>query len=363
MLSQKQSNDINLLKGISILLVLFIHANIKDAMPCLDDKTALGMWTQVATRILVDNAVPMFFLVSGFMFFLKPGSIVKKMKKRIRTLLLPYILWCIVGFLIPFVLQEMLGLAHLFSGTSLKKTADFEATDYIKMFWNIRDGAPILSTMWFLRDLIVVIMLTPAIRLLIRIMPRAFPVILICVYLLLPFHVAGMSSSTLFWFGMGCWFAIREKNPFAWIERSDGILLSAVWMPALIACIISFYYDWHYETVHDIFGMIHFVAIYKCVSATSMSGIPKWLTAVSTASFFIYAFHEPWMGYVLKVLYKTSHPSGLTLYIAPFILVAFATTYSYAAYALLKRYAPCLLNLLTGGRIKQGNNQIKNTTL
>ena len=68
-LSQKQSNNINLLKGISILLVLFIHANIKDTIPCLDDKSALGMWTQVVTRILVDNAVPMFFLVSGFLFF------------------------------------------------------------------------------------------------------------------------------------------------------------------------------------------------------------------------------------------------------------------------------------------------------
>lgn len=351
-LSQKQSNNINLLKGVSILLVLFIHANIKDAIPNLDDKSALGMWTQVVTRILVDNAVPMFFLVSGFLFFLKPGRIVDKWKKRVRTLLVPYILWCIVGFIIPFILQEALGLAHLFSGNSLKKIADFETSDYIKMFWNIRNGAPILSTMWFLRDLIVIIMLTPAIHLLVKIIPQTFPVILICVYLLLPFSVAGMSSSTLFWFGIGCWFAIREKNPFTWIECFNGILLSVVWAAALAATIISFYYDWHYETIHAIFGIIHFVAIYKCVSVISISGIPKWLTAVSTASFFIYAFHEPWMGYVLKISYKVLHPSGLILYIAPFILVAFATAYSYAAYALLKRYAPRLLNLLTGARSK-----------
>lgn len=351
-LSQKQSNNINLLKGISILLVLFIHANIKDTIPCLDDKSALGMWTQVVTRILVDNAVPMFFLVSGFLFFLKPGCIVEKWKKRIKTLLVPYILWCLVGFLIPFVLQEILGLVHLFSGTSLKKIADFEATDYIKIFWDIRDGAPILSTMWFLRDLIVIIMLTPAIRLLVKIMQQIFPVILICVYLFLPFSVAGMSSSTLFWFGMGCWFAIRGENLFTWIECFNGNLLLVIWISTLITTIISFYNDWHYETIHNIFCIIHFIAIYKCVSAIPTSGIPKWLTTVSTASFFIYAFHEPWMGYVLKISYKVLHPSGLILYIAPFILVAFATAYSYAAYVLLKRYAPRLLNLLTGARSK-----------
>lgn len=70
-LSQKQSNNINLLKGVSILLVLFIHANIKDAIPNLDDKSALGMWTQVVTRILVDNAVPNVFSCKRFFVLLK----------------------------------------------------------------------------------------------------------------------------------------------------------------------------------------------------------------------------------------------------------------------------------------------------
>lgn len=141
-LTKRQSKAINLLKGTSMLMVLFIHANIKDALPGLDDKSALGMWTQVVTRILVDNAVPMFFLVSGFLFFLKPSRITDKWRKRIKTLLVPYILWCLVGFLIPFVLQEVLGLAHLFYGNSLKKIADFETADYIRMFWDIRNGAP-----------------------------------------------------------------------------------------------------------------------------------------------------------------------------------------------------------------------------
>lgn len=81
-LTKRQSKAINLLKGTSMLMVLFIHANIKDALPGLDDKSALGMWTQVVTRILVDNAVPMFFLVSGFLFFLKPSRITDKWRKE-----------------------------------------------------------------------------------------------------------------------------------------------------------------------------------------------------------------------------------------------------------------------------------------
>ena len=349
-LTKRQSKAINLLKGTSMLMVLFIHANIKDALPGLDDKSALGMWTQVVTRILVDNAVPIFFLVSGFLFFLKPSRITDKWRKRIKTLLVPYILWCLVGFLIPFVLQEVLGLAHLFYGNSLKKIADFETADYIRMFWDIRNGAPILSTMWFLRDLIVMMMMAPAIQWLAKTTKWIFPSVLACMYLLFPFRAVCISSSTLFWFGIGSWSAIEGRNLFTAIEQLNGKVLSCVWTLALTATITSFYHCWHYETIHNIFGIIHFVAIYKCISIISISSVPRWLTAISAASFFIYAFHEPWMGYVLKISYKVLHPSGFILYATPFILVTFASAYSYIAYAILKRYTPRLLGLLTGAR-------------
>lgn len=73
---------------------------------------------------------------------------------------------------------------------------------------------------------------------------------------------------------------------------------------------------------------------------------------ISTASFFIYAFHEPWMGYILKIIYKMVNPSGIANFIAPFVLVVMTVAYSYAAYILLKKYAPRLLSLLTGARNK-----------
>lgn len=223
-LTDKQSRDINLLKGISILLVLFIHANIKDALPDIDDRSALGMWTQIVTRILVDNAVPMFFLVSGFLFFLKSGSIFGKWKKRVSTLLMPYILWCLVGFMIPFVFQEVLGLVHLFSGNSLKRIAEFEPFDYVRVFWDVRDGAPILSTMWFLRDLLVMVALTPIIKLLTQRLKVIFPIALFVVYLLLPFYIPGLSSGGLFWFGTGCWLALGGAICLSGLKSNEGII-------------------------------------------------------------------------------------------------------------------------------------------
>lgn len=207
-LTSVQSQNINLLKGLSILLVLFIHVSITDCMPELENTTVLGVYTHVVTRILVDNAVPMFFLISGFLFFLKKDSYANKWRKRFKSLVIPYLLWCFVGFMIPFVLQRVLGLEKMFSGTELKKIADFEAWDYVRMFWDIRQGAPILSVMWFLRNLIVFVALTPVIELLCKYLKFAFPIVLTVIYLFLPFGVPGVSSTSLWWFGMGCYFAL-----------------------------------------------------------------------------------------------------------------------------------------------------------
>lgn len=141
-------------------------------------------------------------------------------------------------------------------------------------------------------------MMAPAIQWLAKTTKWIFPIVLTCMYLLFPFRVVCISSSTLFWFGIGSWSAIEGRNLFTVIEQLNGKVLSCVWTLALTATITSFYHCWHYETIHNIFGIIHFVAIYKCISIISISSVPRWLTAISAASFFIYAFHEPWMGYV-----------------------------------------------------------------
>ncbi len=339
-----------MLKGFSILLVLFIHANITDCITNMDMKSAIGLYTQVVTRILVDNAVPMFFFVSGFLFFLKSGSYMDKWKKRLYSLVIPYILWCLVGFFIPFILQVVFGLDKYFSGNELKKIAEFESLDYLRIFWDIRNGSPILSVMWFLRNLIVMVALTPIIGLLCDKLKWVLPLILTGVYLFLPFSISGISSLTLFWFGIGCYVAKGGGNIWSLIENINGKVLFVFWIVMLGMTILSFYYDMEYDFVHNIFMVIHFVSIYKVLSILSQKYELKTLKKIAGISFFIYAFHEPWLGYIMKLSFKIIPFSGILLYLAPFIFVAVAVAYSYVAYMLLWKFAPRILKVLTGSR-------------
>lgn len=90
---------------------------------------------QGLTRVIVINAVPMFFFISGFLFFLKKDTYTSKWKKRFHSLVIPYIIWCAIGFLIPFFFQQIMGLGHLFKGGEghLKPISEFEGWDYLKI--------------------------------------------------------------------------------------------------------------------------------------------------------------------------------------------------------------------------------------
>lgn len=91
-LTERQSRNINLLKGLSIVLVVFIHADLRSMISKYMELTpAVDAYFETLTRILVDNAVPMFFFISGFLFFLRKNTYKSKFRSRFKTLVIPYI--------------------------------------------------------------------------------------------------------------------------------------------------------------------------------------------------------------------------------------------------------------------------------
>lgn len=212
LLTKEQSKALTLLKGFAIILVVMIHCDVRNEMGAVH-LSELDMYMQALTRMITINAVPMFFFISGFLFFLKKDIYMNKWKKRFKSLVIPYFIWCIVGFLIPFVFQQILGLEHLFKGGAghLKLIADFDSWDYLRMFWNIRDGAPILSTLWFLRNLIIMVALTPVFHFLAVRLKWVFPILLLVNYLGMNWGLLCLSSADIFFFGTGCFLAINSQ--------------------------------------------------------------------------------------------------------------------------------------------------------
>ena len=93
----------NKLKNMSLFMTFFVvilHSNN------LENSSVLNVNTLVQNVIgqgIVRIAVPMFFVISGYLFFykFKPSTeaFISKYKKRFKSLFIPYFIWC-TGWLI-----------------------------------------------------------------------------------------------------------------------------------------------------------------------------------------------------------------------------------------------------------------------
>ena len=348
--TQEQSKCLTFLKGLAIFLVILIHSDARNQMN-VEPYSLLDVYTYAITREIAFNAVPLFFFASGYLFFLKRESFAIKWKKRLKSIVVPYVIWCLIGFLIPFVMQNVLGLSYLYQGGQMKLISDFEFSDYFRMFWDVRDGSPILSTLWFLRNLIVLVLLTPVFAWLSRTLRFVFPLLLFLNYIFFRFGFFFASSSDLFFFGFGNWMALTYSGrAFSYLDQQKFSIIAVLW-GIVFFFTIFFYAKGCYDVrIHNLFMVIDCLFMYKIVRFLSQKYDMHFLVKLSQASFFIYLFHEPWMGYAIKLFFRFFHLDGFLAYIFPWVLCLITIMCSYVVYLGLKRFIPRLLSVAVGSR-------------
>lgn len=349
-LTMEHSRIVSLFKGFAILLVVLIHSDGRKLMH-LEQFTIPDVYLQMLCSEIAFDAVPIFFFISGYLFFLKRDSYTEKWKRRVKSLLVPYLIWCVLIFLVLFFFQRVLGLSHLFQGGHLKHVVDFSLLDYVRIFWDIRDGAPILSTLWFLRNLIILVLLTPLVSIACKKMGLLLPLLLLGNYLYFHYTFFCVLSGDMFFFVTGCYMALKYSGDgIAKIDRLNTKWVICAWIGCLIASVFAYVHSDLYEIFRRLFIVVDCIAMYKLIAYLVRKYPMLWLQKISAASFFIYLFHEPWLGYFQGFFFKYIHVGGVFLYLMPFFFCLFAIGYSYVVYLFLKRFAPRLLNVITGAR-------------
>ena len=107
----------------------------------------------IVTDEIEKIAIPLFFFISGFLFFYRSefsfATYGLKLKRRIRTLLIPYLFWNMVVLLYKFLTQTF--FLSMTSGRN-KLISDFNWLDWLNVFWNHYEGNPICYQFWFIRN-------------------------------------------------------------------------------------------------------------------------------------------------------------------------------------------------------------------
>lgn len=361
-----QSKTIDFLRFPLIVGVVFIHANFSDIVMggvrqiSFVDYPMFSHIFILFSKIIFELCVPLFFFFSGFLFFYKTASFtttvyLQKLKSRVRSLLLPYIFWNLLVILFLFLAQTFL-TGSLISGKN-KLIADYSLMDWIWSFWDIskvnansNNSLPINSPFWFIRDLMVVVFLSPLIYFAIKKMGVYAVIVLGLFWIFNPyFNRPGLSTVSLFFFTAGAYFSIHKMNFVEAFKPMLGVLAP---MYILIVAMALYFVGVGWWSYLYCAGVIAGLVLAITISAYFIES-GKWHLSpfLTNSSFFIYAYHRLPLVFVIKILFKWIRPQSegilLLLYlICPAVVILLGLL----IYSLLKQCLPRFTAVISGGR-------------
>lgn len=163
------SDKIRVLSFLAIIFVLYRHSRFYDSPDAVPGMEVNFILQEAVSVWLGRLAVASFFMMSGFLFFRnveRVSDVFPKMLKRARTLLVPYVIGVIV-FALYFVAFSLMPNGEQLMQPERLAVLQLPLGDMLRcLFWTMPDtGLPYASHLWYLRDLIVLVALSPVIQL------------------------------------------------------------------------------------------------------------------------------------------------------------------------------------------------------
>lgn len=263
----KEDIDSQLVKALRFplaVMVVCIHSYLPNDGNCF-----INMLSHVLSHI----AVPLFFLFSGYYFFtgLREWNWEiwgGKIKKRAKTLLLPYLVWILL-----FVLYSVAPSVFkcLIMGKSFSLIEWFNTNYGFHIFWDSYQwnldrvdilgnpaisSAPILVPFWFIRDLIITVLMTPFMHILLRHRgrgPKYLSIIaLLCLGVLylssISLIIPGFSINAFFFFALGAYCRLNGRSLYC-----RNRIASIVSVCALLLLFTDTLFDGHNTPIGNIF--------------------------------------------------------------------------------------------------------------
>lgn len=350
------SEKLKVISFFSMIMVVFLHSYnpvIKSQSETIILKKGYSVFiqdffSQGITRI----AVPLFFAISGYLFFLKMegtfNEYILKFKKRLQTLALPYFFWSLWGLLFYFVLQ------------SLPQSRPFFTNDLIKgySFGKLMSTFilnPIPYQLWFVRNLIIIICITPILYWLLRNL-KTITLIFFLTLWVFNANLIFVSSEALLFFVIGAFMGIYSSKLLLLNIAKGYRIFTFLWVTLVLFKTILGYVNLEntgllifLDKTSIVIGILAVWSLYDMVFQNKTISSYSFYSFTSL-SFFLYAFHEPILTICKKGLFyfmgKEELASLLIYIIAPLITIFISILTGYY----LKKNIPKFYGVITGGR-------------
>ena len=356
-MDKELSTKISFLSFWLMLMVLMIHCiNIDDNISVIGD----GVWVleKVISYNLCGIAVPLFFFISGYLFFVKIDiklgvtlSVFKeKIGKRIKTLFVPYLFWCTFWYFFLFLTQLIPDFSYLFSSPLHKMSI---GNQFLNLFLE-----PVNYPFWFLRELILYVIITPIFYVAIKHL-RLIPILLLFSISIFQksalnlFNVELFQYWTMFFFALGMYSSMFKINLKNKLKNQYNLILLTCWFSILFLLVyLELYFDVNniyfafLKKIYIIIGCFSFWFLYDYLKPTFNL---KFKNNYSY-SFFIFSTHGIPLLFLKKIftnLFELTNFQLILLYIFSFVFIYYTMTY---LGVLLKKKTPKIYSIICGNR-------------
>lgn len=338
--SEYLSNKLRLLSFLLIVMVIMIHNYFGILSPH-------GSWPYIMKTVISKGicyvANPLFFMISGFLFFRKKEELTPQgygtmLRKKVRTLLFPYLL---ISALVIIIYAAF-------------NISQFSNVGEVLRVWL---AEPIPFHLWFLRYLMLLCLLSPLIYYLVKKGKYLYITVLLLAWLLL-YHKIDWPLISITFFSVGAFISIHSiRIPY---YNGNRVILAAftfMWVfLAYLACIVLEEYEFAMSVVRNLSvacGLVSVWLLYDCFYKYI-----GWFSrsAIVTYSFFIYLMHKPLMLYVNKAIMRIMALFTQTEYAVINGQVSYLLTpvltiiICIMAGMFLNRYLTPVYKVVTGGR-------------
>ncbi|MBP8156059.1 MAG: acyltransferase [Leadbetterella sp.] len=353
-MNKELSRKFTVISFLSMILVVVLHSNNMvinlSSGSIIVPKGYNSFIQDFFTQGIARTAVPLFFIISGYLYFLNikgtRSEFKVKISKRTKTILIPYLVWSSWGLLFYTVLQFLPMSQNFFTNGLIK---DMRMEEILKiLFLN-----PLPFQLWFLRDLMILVVFSPLLFFTIKYL-REFAVFLAFIPWISGYFYGFINTDSLLFFMFGGYLAIFDKL-ISFDGKKYAHLLFSFWILLVIINSIFLFqgisiFDFWMSVLNKITLLVGVVAIWTIYDKLRGKINIAVLNPIFSYSFFLYAFHEPVLTMAKKGLFfilgNSQHVSFSVYILAPFLTIVLSLYIGFLA----KKYIPKIYDIATGGR-------------
>lgn len=329
------------------VFVIYIHANnLSYYGLAVNGKTIPNIAVNILGETIGTVAVPFFFMMSAYWLFRfdvhdrsAMNILVGKIKKKVKTICLPYLLWNTFGMIFYMVITRIPFAANMMNhGTAILITLS-----------NVMEGIFLHKyyfTFWYMQDLIGLIAISPIILIILKSKyTTLITIIATAIAVLFKIDFTLFNGTSFLFFMIGAYMVAHANNYF----ESESNKAHGYFGAFVLAGIIRYV---NIPIMAELSYFISPILLWKSMDIfLPLRFYDQKIGWFTTQSFFIYASHVipvTVLGHLLAKVNQTYLWATISYLIAPWITLALIYIVAKLLYELIPRF----YGVICGGRIK-----------